>query len=126
MQFSSEQWPREDQSVYLDLTSVNPEEKIEYRNPTVVRVKEPEIAALAQCRVTCEDTIDTDIMEPSSQTAAMIRTLMISYLQSCLPAVQKQADKQKNLLSPLMPEAGKVSKDKRMGLIGGEKGGSGR
>lgn len=48
MQFSSEQWPREDQSVYLDPTSVKPEEKIQYRNPTDVSVKEPEIAILAQ------------------------------------------------------------------------------
>lgn len=95
MQFPSEQWPREDQSVYLDPTSAKPEDKIQYRNPTVVKVKEPEIAILAQCRVTCEDRIDRmGIREPSSQTSAMIDTLLISYLQSCLLVVQKQGDKQ--------------------------------
>lgn len=126
MQFSSEQWPREDQSVYLDPTSVEPEEKIQYRNPTDVRVKEPEIAILAQYSVTCEDQIDImDIMEPSSQTLATIHTLLISYLQSCLLVVQKQRDKQKNFLPPLMPQVGNASRDKGMGLSGDEKGGHG-
>lgn len=91
-----------------------------------MRVKEPEIAILAQCRVTCEDRIGImDIMEPSSQTSAMIHTLLISYLPSCLLVVQKRGDKQKKLLPSLMSQVGKVSKGKGMGCSGDEKGGSG-
>ena len=64
-------------------------------------------------------------MEPSSQTSAVIHTLLIPYLQSCLIVVQKQGGKQKNLPPPLMLQVGKASKDKGMGLSGDEKGGSG-
>lgn len=66
-----------------------------------------------------------DIMEPSSQTLAMIHALLISYLQSCLLLVQKQGDMQKNFLPPLMPQVGNASRDKGMGLSGDEKGGRG-
>lgn len=92
-----------------------------------MRVDEPEAAILAQCRVICENRIDImDIMEPSLQTSVLIHThtLVTSHLQSCLLLVQKQGDKQKNVLPPVMSQVGKGSKDKRMELSGDEKAGS--
>jgi len=91
VQFSSGQWRREGQSVYFNLTSIKSEEKIQYKNLTVVRVQEPEITILAQCRVTCEVRIGRmDVMEPSSQMVTMLHSLFISHLKSCLLVVQKE------------------------------------
>lgn len=90
-----------------------------------MRVEEPEVAILAQCRITRENKIDImDITEPSSQISVLIHTLMTSHLQSCLLLMQKQGDKQKNVLPPIMSQVGKGSKDKKMELSGDEKAGS--
>lgn len=87
-----------------------------------MRVEEPEIAILAQCRVACENSIDRmGITEPSSQTSVLIHTLLTSYLQSCLVLEQKQGEKQKNVLPPLPSRVGKGSKDKRMEMSRDEK-----
>lgn len=90
-----------------------------------MRVEEPEIAILVQCRVTCENSIDRmGITEPSLQTSFLIPVLVTSYLQSCLLLGQKQGEKQKNVLPPLISWVGKRSKDKRMELSGDEKAGT--
>lgn len=109
---------------YLDPTSASLR-RIRFRNPTVVRVEEPAIAILAQCRDTCENSTDRmGIMEPSLQTSVLIHTLMTSHLQSCLLLAQKQGDKQKNVLPPLTSWIGKGSKKKKMELSGDEKAGN--
>lgn len=83
-----------------------------------MRVEEPEIAILAKCRATCDNSTDIMvIMEPSSQTSVLIHMLVISYLQSCLLLVQKQRDKKKNVLPPLMSWVDKGSKDKGWNLV---------
>lgn len=88
----------EEQFDYLDPSSGTPEKNMQFRNPTVMRVEEPEIAILAQCRVTYENRIDImDIMafftnlSLHTPTGDFLPTILLSFSAETRSQAEKHA-----------------------------------